>query len=183
MKYLNLVDTKAWIGSLALVGLAALITGCAEPQTSYVPVYHVQPTYVVQQPYPPTVVYAVQPAPPQPVAGSVPIANPAAPTTDWQPPPAPPAPAQVQAPPPPPPAAPPQKVVLVPTAPPPLLVEARPLAPGPYYVWISGYWAWNGNWVWGSGHWAARPRPTAIWVSGHWAPHGHGYVWVAGGWR
>ena len=178
-KWLDSMNTKVWMVSLAFPGVAALITGCAEPQVAYVPVYHVQPAYVVQQPYPPPVFYQVPPAPPEPAPGS----GSAAPTGDWQAPPAPAAPVVVPAPPPQPVSAPPPRVIVVPAAPPPLLVEARPYAPGPYYVWTSGYWAWNGNWVWVSGRWVARPRPTAVWVSGHWSPHGHGYVWIGGGWR
>jgi WXXGXW repeat (2 copies) len=171
MKCINFMNTKTWSASLPLVGVAALVAGCAEPQTAYVPVYHVQPAYVVQQPYPPPVTYQVQPAPP------------AGPTGDWQAPPAAAAPVPVPTPPPQPVAAPPQTVVMVPSAPPQPLVEVIPAAPSPYYVWTSGYWAWSGRWVWVSGRWVARPRPTAVWVGGRWTQHGHGYVWIGGGWR
>ena len=152
MKHFNCMNTKAWMTSLALAGLAALVTGCAEPQTTYVPVYHVQPAYVVQQPYPPPVAYQVQPVPPQP----------AGPTGDWQAPPAAPAPVPAQASPPQRVAAPPQTVVVVPSAPPQPPVEVIPAAPSPYYVWTPGYWAWSGRWVWVSGRWVVRPRPTAV---------------------
>lgn len=33
------MNTKAWMTSLAPAALAALVSGCAEPQTTYVPVY------------------------------------------------------------------------------------------------------------------------------------------------
>jgi hypothetical protein len=74
-------------------------------------------------------------------------------------------------------------VILAPSAPPPPQVEVIPYAPGPYYVWTPGYYAWNGGWVWVSGRYVVRPRPAAVWVGGHWTTHGHGYVWVGGGWR
>jgi hypothetical protein len=173
MKNHNSMNIRAGTASLALAGVAALVSGCAEPQTTYVPVYHTGPAYVVQQPYPPPVTYQVQPAP---------SAAPAAPTAEWQAPAAAPVPVPAQ----PPPqvvVAPPQQTVVVQSAPPPPRVEVIPAAPGPYYVWTSGYWAWNGGWVWVRGRYVARPRPTAVWVGGHWSRHGHGYVWVAGGWR
>jgi hypothetical protein len=172
MKYLKSMNTKVLTASMTLAGVAVLVTGCAERQVAYVPVYQVQPAYVVQQPYPPPVAYQGQPAP-----------TPAAPTADWSAPPAAPAPMPAQMPPPQPVAAPPQTVVVAPAAPPPLRVEVIPVAPSPYYVWTSGYWAWNGRWVWIGGRWVVRPRPTAVWVGGHWSRHGHGYVWIGGGWR
>ena len=27
-------------------------------------------------------------------------------------------------------------------------VEVVPVAPGPDYVWVGGYWAWRGRWAW-----------------------------------
>jgi hypothetical protein len=41
-----------------------------------------------------------------------------------------------------------------PGAPPAPLVEAVPLAPGPDYEWVPGYWIWgNRGWVWVYGTW------------------------------
>jgi WXXGXW repeat (2 copies) len=79
--------------------------------------------------------------------------------------------------------APRQIVVVVPSAPPAARVEVIPAPPGPHYVWTPGYYAWNGGWVWIGGRYVVRPRAKAVWVGGHWAPHGHGYVWIGGGWR
>ena len=73
--------------------------------------------------------------------------------------------------------------VVVQSAPPAPIVEVVPVAPGPAYAWVPGYWSWNGRWVWVRGNWGFRPRPHAVWVSGRWVPHGHGYVWVGGRWR
>lgn len=63
------------------------------------------------------------------------------------------------------------------TAPPAPRVEVRSAMPGRDYIWIDGYWAWQG----------ARHE----WVPGHWAEPRAGYVWVphrwehvrGGGWR
>jgi hypothetical protein len=170
MKRLQFSKAKAWTMSAGLAGAVILVAGCAEPRTAYVPVYHTGPVYAAQQPYLP-------PAPAQPVG----VIAQAPPTTYWQaPPPAAPPPAPPAAPPA---APPPQTVVVVPSAPPPPIVERIPAAPAPYYVWASGHWGWNGNWVWVSGRWMARPRPTAVWIGGRWTHHGHGWVWVGGGWR
>ena len=177
------MNSKLWTTSSTLAGVAALVSGCAEPQATYVPVYHVQPAYVVQQPYPPPVAYQAQPPPAQPPANPGVPGQPAAPTTDWQAPAAAPAPVPAQAPPPQPVAPPPPQVVYVPTAPPPPMVEVRPVPPAAYYAWTPGYWAWNGTWVWVGGQYVVRPRPNAIWVGGRWSRHGHGYVWIGGGWR
>src|SRR5258707_492976 len=69
-------------------------------------------------------------------------------------------------------------VVEAPLTPPPPKVEVVPIVPGPEYVWIPGYWAWNGGWVWIGGRWVIRPHIGAIWVAPHWARHPRGYVWV-----
>ena len=74
--------------------------------------------------------------------------------------------------------------LVAPTAPPAPQVEVVPVAPGPAYYWVPGYWGWNGTvWVWVSGAWRPRPWLGAVWVGGHWARRGHGYIWVGGHWR
>jgi len=78
----------------------------------------------------------------------------------------------------------PDNAVVVAQAPPPPQVEIVPVAPGPEYVWMPGYWSWGGGgWVWVGGHHVLRPRPHAVWVRGRWARHGRGYVWIDGRWR
>jgi hypothetical protein len=78
------------------------------------------------------------------------------------------------------------------------LVETIPVAPGPSYHWVPGYWMWNGRWVWVRGHYVAgvvppmpavivetppaSPGPGWFWVRGHyvWVPFR--WVWTPGHW-
>ena len=54
-------------------------------------------------------------------------------------------------------------------APPPPRVYARPVAPGPGYVWVDGYWyPVNGHYVWHRGYWTQPPYGGAIWVGPRW---------------
>jgi hypothetical protein len=78
----------------------------------------------------------------------------------------------------------PEEVVYVAQPPPPPVVEQYVAAPGPGFVWISGYW-WRsgGGWVWMRGHWGRPPHRHAYWVPGRWVPHGHRYAWRPGHWR
>jgi hypothetical protein len=80
------------------------------------------------------------------------------------------------------PAAPPAAVE---QAPPPPQAEVVPVAPGPDYVWMPGYWSIGvgGAYVWIGGRYALPPRPHAVWVGGHWGRRGHRYVWIGGYWR
>src|SRR6185312_6191788 len=67
-------------------------------------------------------------------------------------------------------------------APPPAPIYSayRPVAPGPNYSWISGYWQPSGpRWAWRAGYWAARPYPRAVWV----APRYSGRHYYGGYWR
>jgi hypothetical protein len=75
--------------------------------------------------------------------------------------------------------------VIVHGGPPPAVIVERPGPPlHAGWVWVPGYYRWNGRrYVWVSGYWAKPPRPRAIWVPGRWVPRGGGYVWVAGYWR
>src|ERR1700694_5382016 len=78
----------------------------------------------------------------------------------------------------------PNGTVIVAQTPPPPQIEVIPVAPGPDYVWIPGYWGWNGGaWIWISGRWVVRPWHGAVWVDGHWARRGHGSIWIGGHWR
>jgi len=74
--------------------------------------------------------------------------------------------------------------VIIRVAPPAPIVERRPVAPGPRYVWIAGYHRWDGRaYVWVPGRWELPPRPHARWVAHHWAHRHGGWVLVEGHWR
>lgn len=75
-------------------------------------------------------------------------------------------------------------VVYVDRPPPAPVAEVVPVSPGVGYVWVGGYWHWNGReHVWTRGHWA-RPTPGhSQWVPGHWSRGSHGHHWVPGHWR
>ena len=61
-------------------------------------------------------------------------------------------------------------------APPAARVETIGVAPGPGFVWITGYWGWaGGRHEWVPGYWE-RPHPGYTWVP-------HTWVRVGGGWR
>ena len=75
-----------------------------------------------------------------------------------------------------------QTVVRV--APPAPIVEVRPVAPGPRYVWRGGYYRWyHGRYVWAHGYWVLPPHPGGAWVPGHWDARPGGWVWIPGHWR
>ena len=143
--------------------IAALATGCVEHKVVYVPAYQTQQVYqaVPAYTYQPQTTYQTQPA--QPGTAAAPTV---APQPDAQP-------------------ATSSNTVIVAQAPPAPQVEVVPVAPGPAYVWVPGYWSIGvgGGWVWVGGHYGIPPRPHAVWVAGHWGWHGRGYVWVGGHWH
>jgi hypothetical protein len=74
--------------------------------------------------------------------------------------------------------------VYVRVGPPAPVVEVRPVAPGPRYVWVNGYHRWDGRaYVWVPGRWAVPPRVNSVWVPGRWVHERRGYYWVDGHWR
>jgi len=74
--------------------------------------------------------------------------------------------------------------VYVGTAPPPVVVERRPIRPGPRYVWMPGYHRWNGRaYAWAPGRWVVPPRLHAVWVPPRWVHGRRGWVMVQGYWR
>jgi hypothetical protein len=74
--------------------------------------------------------------------------------------------------------------VIVRVAPPHPVVETRVVAPGPGYVWISGYHRWDGAaYVWAPGRWELPPHPHQHWVAHRWVHKHGGYVLVEGHWR
>ncbi len=73
--------------------------------------------------------------------------------------------------------------VYAPPPPPPVYYGygyARPVAPGPGYAWIDGYYDYYGrDYRWRPGYWAPRPHHRAYWY----APRYHGGRYYAGYWR
>ena len=76
---------------------------------------------------------------------------------------------------------PPAPVAAVTAPPPPTTVVVDPVvaAPGPDYLWVAGYWSWNGSgWIWIPGSWILPPAPGAVWIGGYW----RGGIWYGGYW-
>jgi hypothetical protein len=72
---------------------------------------------------------------------------------------------------------------VAPGAPPPPEVEVIPVRPNPAFVWVPGWWAWNGGWIWLHGYWGRPPVRGAVWIGGQWEPWHGRYVWRRGHWR
>jgi hypothetical protein len=66
-------------------------------------------------------------------------------------------------------------------APPPAPVVSAyvPVAPGPGYSWVGGYWYPSGaRWAWRAGYWAARPYAHATWTAPrYYGRHSYGGYW------
>jgi len=74
--------------------------------------------------------------------------------------------------------------VIIRVGPPRPLVEHRVVAPGPGYVWVSGYHRWDGGaYVWAPGSWMRPPHEHARWIAPRYVHRGGGYVFVEGRWR
>ena len=74
--------------------------------------------------------------------------------------------------------------VYVRSGPPPIRAEVVGVAPGPGYVWVPGYYNYNGGgYVWVGGRWDRPPRSRARWVPGHWQRDRRGWYYVQGHWR
>ncbi len=69
-------------------------------------------------------------------------------------------------------------------APPPLPVYVQPICPGPGYIWVPGYWAWDPDfgYYWVPGTWVLAPYPGLLWTPGYWAWVSGVYVWYEGYW-
>jgi len=68
-------------------------------------------------------------------------------------------------------------------APPALRVEARAAPPGAGYVWVPGFWNWNGSaHVWVGGHWMTPPRTDYVWRPARWTAESGVWVFAPGGW-
>lgn len=70
-------------------------------------------------------------------------------------------------------------------APPPLPVYTQPAIPGPGYLWVPGYWAWDGDvgdYYWVPGYWTRPPRVGLLWTPGYWGWNNGVYVFNEGYW-
>ena len=64
--------------------------------------------------------------------------------------------------------------------PPPHVVRVRPVAPGPDYVWVEGYWyPVEGHYRWHNGYWTRAPYAGARWRG----PHHDGERYFNGYWE
>ena len=74
--------------------------------------------------------------------------------------------------------------VYVRVGPPAPIVERRIVAPGPGFIWIPGYHAWNGRaYGWVPGRWERPPRSRARWVPAKWYHDRRGWYLIEGHWR
>jgi len=67
--------------------------------------------------------------------------------------------------------------------PPAPIVEYIPANPYPDYVWLDGFWGWNGGWYWVAGHYGRPPHRGAVWMKGGWSHGSRGWAWHGGRWR
>lgn len=74
-------------------------------------------------------------------------------------------------------------VISVRIAPPLLPVYVQPLCPGPDYLWMPGYWAWEPDgYFWVPGTWVLAPEPGLLWTPGYWGFVSGLYLWHPGYW-
>jgi len=51
------------------------------------------------------------------------------------------------------------------------------------YIWIDGYWGWDGyRHVWVPGRWL-KERPGYAWIREHWERRGDRYYFISGRWE
>ena len=71
-----------------------------------------------------------------------------------------------------------------PVPPPPVKVEVRPVSPGPGFVWIDGFWGYEGgHHIWQAGRWEKPPRANAHYVAPRWDRKGNQYAFREGHWK
>ena len=68
--------------------------------------------------------------------------------------------------------------------PPVLPVYAQPICPGPGYLWVPGYWAYDDDdgYYWVPGTWALPPEEGLLWTPGYWGWGDGFYIWHTGYW-
>jgi hypothetical protein len=68
-------------------------------------------------------------------------------------------------------------------APPPLPVYEQPPIPEVGYIWVPGYWAWDGeDYYWVPGTWVLPPEVGFLWTPGYWGWVDGAYIWREGYW-
>ncbi len=70
-------------------------------------------------------------------------------------------------------------------APPALPIYDQPPIPAPDYIWLPGYWAWDGyvqDYFWVPGTWMQAPRPGLLWTPAWWGWQGGSYSFHEGFW-
>src|SRR6266581_4795528 len=68
-------------------------------------------------------------------------------------------------------------------APPAIPIYTQPYAPAGGYLWVPGYWGWNGfDYYWVPGYWALPPRVGFYWTPGYWGYDGGRYFFNDGYW-
>ncbi len=76
-------------------------------------------------------------------------------------------------------------VITASSAPPPIPVYSQPPIPGPGFIWIPGYWAWDGQeYYWVPGFWAMPPAVDLLWTPGYWGwdDADNNYAFYSGYW-
>jgi WXXGXW repeat (2 copies) len=67
--------------------------------------------------------------------------------------------------------------------PPAIPVYDQPICPGDGYIWIPGYWAWDGSeYYWVPGTWVLPPEVGFLWTPGYWEWGGNGFFFHEGYW-
>ena len=63
-------------------------------------------------------------------------------------------------------------------------VYAQPALPGPGYLWVPGYWAWDEvtGYYWVPGTWVMPPSHGLLWTPGYWGWDNGVYLFHAGYW-
>jgi YXWGXW repeat-containing protein len=75
--------------------------------------------------------------------------------------------------------------IVVQIGPPELPIYEQPLCPGDGYIWVPGYWAWDGDgddYYWVPGTWVLVPEVGFFWTPGYWAWGGSGFIFYEGYW-
>jgi hypothetical protein len=67
--------------------------------------------------------------------------------------------------------------------PPELPVYEQPLCPADGYIWVPGYWAWDGDdYYWVPGTWVEAPEVGFLWTPGYWGWGGSAFFFHEGYW-